>query len=138
MGFQKVPRHQRQFRRRPDWGDVYWFDLGSPVSGQKSFAGVHPVLVVANCKAILPGTTEVLPLSGSENKRAGYDFHVEITTQECPFLDKNSIVKVDQIYCILTSELPDQYYMGTMPTVVIKKVYAQLLRVLGMDKLVPP
>jgi hypothetical protein len=62
MPFHPVRRDRWTFKRRPAWGDVYWFDFGYPVSGQKSFAGVHPALVVSDCKALLPGTAEIVPL----------------------------------------------------------------------------
>ena len=137
MPFQPVPRSQWTCRHTPDLGDVYWFDFGVPVSGQKSFAEAHLALVVADCKSILPGTTEIIPFTGIEHKRTGYQFHVEVTKRECPFLDKDSIVKVDQIYCVLTSELPDQYNIGRMTPGVLRRVYAQLLRVLGVDRLPP-
>lgn len=136
MPFQHVPRSRQTFKRTPDWGDVYWFDFGYPVSGQKSFAGVHPALVVTDSKLILRGTTQIIPLSGIENKRQGYGFHVEISKEECPFLDKDSIAKVDQIYCVLTNNLPDQYYVGVMLPVTMRRIYAQLLRALGADKLI--
>lgn len=134
MPFQQVPRNQWTFRRRPDWGDVYWFNFGAPVSGQTSFAGVHPGLIIADRTVILPGTTQILPLSGSEHRRQGYQCHVLITKTECSYLDKDSIVKVDQIYCVLTNELPDQYFMGTITPQYMRRIYAQLLRVLGVNK----
>lgn len=134
MPFQKVPRNQWTFKRNLNWGDVYWFDFGQPGSGQKASAYVHPALIVADCSIILPGTTQIIPISGSENKRPGYQFHVQITKEEGPFLDKDSIVKVDQIYCVHISEFCDQYFMGTMPLQIMRRIYAQLLRVLGVDK----
>lgn len=134
MPFERVPNHLRTLRRKPDWGDVYWFDFGGAVSGQRSFAGVHPALIIAEAKRILPGTTEVIPLTGMENRRKGYDFHVPILKTHCSFLDKDSIAKVDQVYCVLNSDLPDQYYIGTIPLQIMRPVYAQLLRVLGADR----
>jgi len=136
MPFQQLPKSQWTYRRTPEWGEVYWFDFGYPVSRQKSFAGVHPALVIANGRIILPGTTEIVPLSGAEHGRQGYQCHVPVLQAECPFLDKDSIVKVDQVYCVLTVELPDQYFIGTAPPPIMRRIYAELLRVLGADKLV--
>lgn len=133
--FQPAPRTQWTMKRQPDWGDVYWFDFGYPVSSQRSFAGVHPALIVANRALILPGTTEIIPMSGAENKREGYQFQVPVTKAECQFLDKDSIVKVDQMYCVLTNEFPDQYFIGRMPLPIMRRIYSLLLRVLGVDKL---
>ena len=133
--FPRTPKAQWTFQRRPDWGDVYWFDFGYPTSGQRAFAGYHPALIIAVAGLILPGTTQIVPLSGAENKRQGYQFHVLVAQNECLFLEKDSIVKVDQIYCVHTNELPDQYYIGTMRHPLMRRIYSQLLGVIGADRL---
>lgn len=134
MPFQVVPKDRWTMRRTPNWGDVYWFDFGYPVSGQRSFAGFHPALVVVDSSRILKGTIQIVPLSGKEHQQVGYAFHVSVMKAECPFLDKDSIVKVDQMYCVPTNELPDQYLLGAMPLPIMKRIYVSLLKVLGVDK----
>lgn len=134
MSFSHIPANQRTFLRKPDWGELYWFDFGYPSSGQRAFAGVHPALVTAVQKLILPGTTLVVPLSSAEHRRQGYQCHVLVKKEECPCLDHDSIVKVDQIYCVPTNELPDQFYIGTVPLQIMRRIFAELLKTLGTGK----
>lgn len=136
MTFPRIPRKSWTFRRNPKWGDVYWFDFSFPVSGQQSIAYQHPALVVSKTELILPGTLEIIPLPGAEHARSGYAFHVAVTKVECPFLDKDSIVKVDQIFCVLTNPLPDQCYIGTFPMNIMRRVYNPLLKTLGVENLI--
>ena len=137
MLFLRVHNNQRTFLRKPDWGELYWFDFGYPSSGQRAFAGVHPALVIALRQLILPGTALIIPPSSAEHRREGYLCHVLVNKQECPCLDKGSIVKVDQVYCVPTNELPDQYFIGTVPLPAMRRIYAELLRVLGAGKFAP-
>lgn len=48
-------------------------------------------------------------------------------------MDKDSIVKVDQIYCVEDRLLPDQYYIGKLLEPLMRKVYSKLLKVLNFD-----
>lgn len=97
------------FDRYPKWGDVYWFDFGRPKSNQATIAEPHMGVVVSNSDVILRGTVLIIPISGAEHRRNGYTIHIVVAKKECPrTLDKDSIVKVDQIYCVnYKKELPD-------------------------------
>ena len=128
------PRSKFTYRRTKEWRQLYWFDFGEAISGQVTFAEPHPALIVSNPKITLPRTVLIIPLSGIEHKRPGYEFHVDIAKKECPELDKDSIAKVDQIYCVENKLMPDQYFIGVLPRTVMKKIYSKLLKVLGFDK----
>lgn len=97
----------------------------------------HLAVVVSSPAITLKGTVLIVPLSGAEHRRKGYAFHVLVTRRECPKLDKDSIVKVDQIYCVTVKPgLPDQYYLTTFSMEIMRHIYEQMLRVLNVDQIV--
>jgi mRNA-degrading endonuclease toxin of MazEF toxin-antitoxin module len=126
------------FQRYPRWADVYWFDFGATRSSQdKTMAEPHLAVVVSNPTITLKGTILIVPLSDAKNRRNGYAFHVLVTRRECPKLDKDSIVKVDQIYCVTVNPgLPDQYHLTTFSMEIMARIYEQMLRVLNVDQIV--
>ena len=121
--------------RRPQWGDIYWYDFGVPRGQQHTMAEPHLACVVSDTRVTLRGTVLIIPLSGAEHQKPGYDFHVLIRQQECPKLDKDSIAKVDQVYCVPDNRLPDQYYLTHMNKTIMGRIYNQLLKVLGLQNL---
>lgn len=131
---QDAPRSKFTFRREKEWGQLYWFDFGRATSGQRTFAQPHLALIVSDPKVSLRGTVLIVPLTDAEHKRSGYEFHVDISKAECPELDKDSVAKVDQIYCVEERHMPDQYFTGTVPRSAMKKIYSKLLKVLGFEK----
>lgn len=136
MPFPKeVSLSQFTYKIRKEWGQLYWFDFGETVSGQVTFAEPHPAIIVSNPSTTLPGTLLIIPLTGAENRRPRYEFHVDIKKAECPELDKDSVAKVDQIYCVEERLMPDQYFIGMVPRNVMKRIYSKLLKVLGYDKI---
>ena len=132
------PHHVRfaefTFYRYPQWGDVYWYDFGVSRAEQHTMAEPHLAIVVSNTAITLRGTVLVVPLSGAEHVRTGYGFHVRVARSECPALDKDSIAKVDQIYCVPTRPgLPDQYHLTRLNGRVMKRLYDPLLKALAVD-----
>ncbi len=126
------------FNRYPSWGDVYWFDFGTARSNQdRTLAEPHLAVVVSNTKITLKGTVLIVPLSGAEHRKPNYLPQVLVTKSECQRLDKDSIVKTDQVYCVTVKMgLPDQYYLATFNLSIMKRIYEQLLRVLNLDELI--
>jgi mRNA-degrading endonuclease toxin of MazEF toxin-antitoxin module len=125
------------FDRYPRWGDVYWYDFGTPRAQQHTMAEPHLAVVVSDTRSTLKGTVLLVPLSGAEHRKPGYQFHVLVEKTECPKLDKDSIVKVDQVYCVPTNPgLPDQYYLTHLDRKIMARIYEPLLRVLGVHFLI--
>lgn len=121
-----------RFDRVPQWGDVYWYDFGMPRAQQHTMADPHLAVIISDTSVTLRGTVLIIPLSGAEHQRAGYEFHVLIKKAQCPALDKDSIAKVDQIYCVPTKPgLPDQYYLTRLSKKTMARLCEPLLRVLG-------
>jgi mRNA-degrading endonuclease toxin of MazEF toxin-antitoxin module len=97
----------------------------------------HLAIVVSDTRSTLKGTVLLVPLSGAEHRKPGYLFHVLIEKAECPKLDKDSIAKVDQMYCVPTSPgLPDQYHLTHLDKKIMARIYEPLLRVLGVHFLI--
>jgi mRNA-degrading endonuclease toxin of MazEF toxin-antitoxin module len=136
MPFPQVPHSTFTYRMRKEWGQLYWFDFGQAASGQRTFAEPHPALIVSVPQITLPGTVLIVPVTGAEHRRSGYEFHVDISKADCPELDKDSVAKVDQIYCVEERLMPDQYFIGSVPRITMKKIYPKLLKVLGFDKVI--
>ncbi len=124
------------FERYPKWGDIYWYDFGAPRAQQHTMAEPHLAIIVSNTRVTLRGTVLIVPLSGAEHRKDGYDFHVLIKRSECSRLDKDSIAKVDQIYCVPTNRLPDQYYLTHLDKKTMARLYEPLLIVLGVPFLI--
>ena len=129
----QIKASQFTYRIKKQWGQIYWFDFGEASSGQRTFAEVHPALIISNPQRTLPGTVLITPFTGFEHKRPNYEFHVDIPKAECPELDKDSVFKIDQIFCVEDRLLPDQYYIGELPELLLRKVYSKLIKVLNFD-----
>ncbi len=134
MPVPQVPRLKFTYNIPKEWAQLYWFDFRQATSGQRTFAGFHPALIVSDPKITLPGTVLIVPVTGAEHRRSGYEFHVDIAKADCSELDKDSVAKVDQIYCVQERLMPDQYFIGVVPRSAMKKVYSKLLKVLGFSK----
>jgi mRNA-degrading endonuclease toxin of MazEF toxin-antitoxin module len=130
MSFPNHPLHQGHRKRGVSWGDVYWFDFGRPLSNQYTVARARPVLVLSDCRRVLRRTVTVTPLSGSEHRKPNYAFHVSVLVVDYPALDKDSIVKIDQLYCINRDDLIDEHYITTFTPQTMRAIYAQLVRAL--------
>jgi len=130
------PYHIREqdfkYTHYPRWGELYWYDFGVRRAEQHTMAEPHLALVVSDTNITLKSTVLIVPLSGAEHCREGYIFHVLLKKTECPHLDKDSIVKVDQIYCVPTRGLPDQYFLVRLDKKTMARIYEPLLKVLGV------
>lgn len=135
MPFPRIRRSEFTFRTKKQWGQVYWFDFGEPVSGQRTFAEPHPALIISDPTVTLPGTVLIIPITGAEHKLQGYEFHVDVSKDDCyPELDKASVAKVDQIYCVEERLLPDQYSIGTLNRGAMKRIYSKILKTLNFKE----
>lgn len=123
-----------RFERYPRWGELYWYDFGARRAEQHTMAEPHLALVISDTAITLKGTVLIVPLSGAEHQRAEYPFQVLLKRSECPRLDKDSIVKVDQVYCVpYRPGLPDQYFLARLDKKTMARIYEPLLQVLGVQ-----
>ncbi len=127
-----IRKEQFIYNHYPRWGDIYWYDFGSARAGEHTMAYPHLALVVSDTKITLKGTVLVTPISGAEHRREGYGFHVLLKKADCSRLDKDSIVKIDQVYCVSTKGMPDQYFLTRLEKETMARIYEPLLKVLGV------
>lgn len=128
MPFPNYPLHRGQRTQTVSWGDVYWFDFGKPLSNQYTVAGARPLLVLSDCRRVLRRTVTGTPLTDLEHRKPNYGFHVPVLKADYPSLDKDSIVKIDQLYCINRDDLIDEHYITTFTPQTMRDIYAQLVR----------
>ncbi|RJQ40118.1 MAG: type II toxin-antitoxin system PemK/MazF family toxin [Dehalococcoidia bacterium] len=136
MPFPKVQPSKFTYQISKEWGQIYWFDFGQAMSHQRTFAEPHPAVIISNPKVTLPGTILIVPFTSLEHKRPGYEFHVDITKEDCAELDKDSVAKVDQVYCVEENLLPDQYFIGVLRRSAIKRMYSKLLKALAFQNVI--
>lgn len=130
MPFPNHPLAQGHHTRAVSWGDVYWFDFGRPLSNQYTVAKARPALVLSDCRSVLRRTVTVAPLSGLEHRKPNYAFHVPVLVADYSALEKDPIVKIDQLYCINRDDLIDEHYITTFTPQTMRVIYAQLVRAL--------
>jgi mRNA-degrading endonuclease toxin of MazEF toxin-antitoxin module len=136
------PYHVRSsdftFDRQLQWGDVYWYDFGVAKSNQdKTIAEPHLAVIVNNPQITWPGVALIMSMTGAEHKHQGYVFQVLVTRRECSKLDKDSLVKTDQIYSVPTKPgLPDQYFLTQLEMRIMKRIYEKLVLVLNFNEVV--
>lgn len=53
-----------------------------------------------------------------------------VSAADYPALDKDSMVKIDQLYCVNRDDLIDEHYITTFTPRTMRVVYAQLVIVL--------
>lgn len=137
MPYPNVPVDQGHHNRSVTWADVYWYNFGSATSRQYTLAEPHPCVVLSDCTQVLPGIVVVSPLSSIRHIRRQYIFHVPVPHNDCPWLDGDSFVKIDQLYCLDRARLIDEHYIGTMPQHLMIRVYAALIRSLNFEAVTP-
>ena len=123
-------RHERKIA----WGDIYWFHFGTAGSHQYTFAGPHPCVVLSDVATVIPGTVVIAPLTSAHHGRSGYAYHVPVGKSDCVGLDNDSVVKADQLYCVDSADLIDEYYVGTLGAAVMKRIYLQLANALNFRR----
>ena len=136
MPFPNFPLNRGHLTRTQTWGDVYWFDFGRPTSNQFTIAGARPCVIMSDLNTLVGQTVVVCPATGVEHAIPGYDYHVLVTRAEFSPLDKDSVFKVDHLYNIDQGNLIDEHYIGTLPLLIMKRIYLQMLDALNVRQVV--
>ena len=95
-------------------GCIHWFDPDSPyedISSQKA----RPFIIVGRNNVKSPRVI-VSPLQNINNYvekgKLKYPFHSSLHKEDYEFLDKDSVILLDQVYTIPQKELWEEWYMG--------------------------
>lgn len=98
-------------------GCIHWFDASRSADPAISSQKARPHIIIG---ADNPGSQRVLisPISDRVHYvEAGsnvlkYPYHAEINLADNPFLDKDSVILLDQIHTISKADLCEEWYMG--------------------------
>jgi len=95
-------------------GCIHWFDPDSPyeyISSQKA----RPFIIVGRNNFKSPRVI-ISPLQDNKNYtekgKLKYPFHTSLYKKHYDFLDKDSVILLDQVYTIPKRELWAEWYMG--------------------------
>ncbi|MGO5050987.1 type II toxin-antitoxin system PemK/MazF family toxin [Lachnospiraceae bacterium LCP25S3_G4] len=98
-------------------GDIYYANL-NPVIGSEQ-GGTRPVLIISNDIGNKHSPTVIVAaITGEEHGKTKLPTHAVV--KDCSFLEKNSIILLEQIRTIDKKRL--KQYMGMMPDNIMARV----------------
>lgn len=95
-------------------GSIHWFEFKKN-NKAKTIDDIHPCLIIGRDN---PNSARVIisPISDADNyvidNEPKYPFHVLLKKDKYNFLDKNSVVLLDQVLTIPKAWLFEEWYMG--------------------------
>ncbi|MBU3098762.1 MULTISPECIES: type II toxin-antitoxin system PemK/MazF family toxin [Clostridium] len=97
-------------------GAIHWFSLSKPNADITSLK-VRPFIIIGrtnyNSKRVLLSPVQDLA-NYMENGKVKYPYHVPLLMSKYDFLEKDSVILLDQVYTIAKEELFEECYMGTI------------------------
>lgn len=131
-----VPPKDRTTLRTIRWGEVYWYYFGQAKAGEHTIKDWHPALILQNDTGNkYSPTTIITPLTGAEHVQRLLPTHCLARKTDYPALDKDSIVKLEQIFTIERSDLADQFYITRFSKETMREIYRKLVISLNFDAL---
>ncbi|MDD3142511.1 MAG: type II toxin-antitoxin system PemK/MazF family toxin [Lachnospiraceae bacterium] len=111
-------------------GDIYYADL-NPVIGSEQ-GGKRPVLIISNDIGNKHSPTVIIAaITGEEHTKAKLPTHTIV--KDCDFLDKNSIILLEQIRTLDKQRL--KQYVGMLPDNTMARVDKALAISIFLKKL---
>lgn len=98
-------------------GSVHWFNLDLESNPSISSQKARPYIIIGRNNR-RSSRVIISPISDRENyveigsDKLKYPYHVSLSKSEYPFLDKDSVILLDQVYTIGKDELCEEWYMG--------------------------
>ncbi len=97
-------------------GCVHWFDLegsDSKISSQKA----RPYIIIStenrkSSRVVISPVSDRIHYVETGTNRLKYPYHAPLNLSEYPFLEKDSVALLDQVYTIPKAELCEEWYMG--------------------------
>jgi mRNA interferase MazF len=131
-----LPPESLTFERTLLWGDVYWYNFGSVREDEHTIKEWRPVLILQNDVGNrFSLTTIVTPLTGAENVKRMLPTHYLVRKADYPALDKDSVVKLEQIFTIERASLADQFYLTHFNLRTMSEIYRRLMMSLNFAAL---
>ncbi|NCI19863.1 hypothetical protein EJM73_09515 [Clostridium botulinum] len=98
-------------------GAVHWFDLEDNVDPKISSQKARPYIIIdsssySSSRVIISPITDRNHCIEEGTNKLKYPSNAPLNKKQNPFLDKDSIVLLDQVYTIGKDELCEEWYMG--------------------------
>ncbi|HID29936.1 MAG TPA: type II toxin-antitoxin system PemK/MazF family toxin [Desulfobacterales bacterium] len=123
-----IPPGERTTLRTIRWGEVYWYYFGKVEADEHTIKDWHPALILQNDMGNrYSPTTIVTPLTGAEKVKRLLPTHCLIRKADYPKLDKDSVVKLEQIFTIERAALADQFYITRFSKETMREIYRRLV-----------
>lgn len=96
-------------------GHIYWFNFNTDPAS-RTMANVHPCVIISK-RNTGSGRVLISPISDTRRYMDGsnkvkYPYHALLTQAENTFLDKDSMVLLDQINTVAKTEFCEEWYLG--------------------------
>lgn len=96
-------------------GCIHWIDFnsGQSISSNKA----RPWIIISrnnvkSSRVILSPLSDMEHYIDEDTKKLKYPYHAPLFKKDHPFLDKDSVVLLDQAYTIAKAELCEEWYSG--------------------------
>ena len=98
-------------------GCVHWFDLSNNSNPTISSQKARPFIIINNAshsslRIIISPVTDRIHTVEKGTNTLKYPYDAPLFIKDYPFLDKNSVVLLDQVYTVGKDELCEEWYMG--------------------------
>lgn len=121
MSHPDKPEHPTEVETEHTYkGSVHWYQFQC-IPEAKTIDDIHPCIVIGknNSKS---SRVIISPISDAENylKSDGtvkYNYHVLLEKSKYTFLEKDSVILLDQVFTIPKSDLCEEWYMGAIEEV---------------------
>lgn len=132
-------------------GCIHWYDLTKSSDPDISSQKARPYMIIGtenpnSTRVIISPVSDRIHYVENGTDQLKYPYHAPINTQDNGFLEKDSVVLLDQVYTIKKSDLCEEWYMGKIADILeldkailynydlfesVYQIYRELLEQLG-------
>lgn len=101
-------------------GCIHWFEFSSNIKA-KTIDDIHPCVIIGKNNRISKRVI-ISPVTDAENYldengKLKYPYHVLLRKNDFTFLDKDSVILLDQVFTIPKEDLFEEWFMGKVEAV---------------------
>lgn len=105
-----------------DKGCVHWYNFSNlSIASASTMDLIHPCVIIGKFR---PRQERVIisPLTDIsnrlvENGKLKYPYHAALNVDDNPFLEKDSVVLLDQVFTVAKSDLCEEWFMGKVQNI---------------------
>jgi len=99
-------------------GCIHWFYFGTNKAA-KNMDQIHPCIIVGrnnlnSNRVLISPITDIKNYIEGNPKKLKYPYHAALYKRNYKFLDKDSVILLDQIFTVGKTELFEEWYLGTV------------------------